>query len=325
MKIAFFEIENWEKDYLRKSLKNHKLLFFNTPLTIRNVKKIKDVDVLCVFIYSKIDKDILDKLPNLKLICTMSTGFDHIDMEACKKSKIKVKNVPYYGENTVAEHTFSLILALSRKIPESYEKIKKGRFDVKGLRGFDLKDKTLGVVGAGHIGLHVIRIAKGFEMNVLAYDVKKNQKLSRKLGFKFVSLDTLLKNSDIISLHVPSNKYTKHMINKKNIKLIKKGALLINTARGDIVETDALIKALKNKIIGGAGLDVLEEEYFIKEEAELLSKKFLEEHNLRTVLQNHVLLKLDNVLITPHNAFNSKEALLRIIDTTIENINSFKK
>ena len=269
------------------------------------------------------DKDVLQKLPDLEMIATRSTGFDHIDIQTAGANKVVVCNVPFYGENTVAEHTFALILALSRKLFDSAERARKGDFTLDGLRGFDLKDKMLGIIGLGHIGFHVARIAKGFEMKVLAYDVKEDKKLAKKIGFEYSSLENLLANSDIITLHAPYNEKTKHLINSENIKKIKKGACLINTARGGLIETQALFKALSDGTLAGAGLDVLEEECFIKEEAQLLSKEFPKTCDLRTVLQNHILLQQKNVIITPHNAFNSNEALMRILDTTVENIKSF--
>jgi len=319
MKIAFFETKDWEEEYIRDRLKGHKLLFFKDELNEKITESIKDIDLLSVFIYSKVTKQILNKLKNLKAIATMSTGFDHIDLKECKKRKIKVLNVPYYGENTVAEHTFALILALSRKIHKSYEKTIRGNFSLEGLMGFDLKNKTIGIIGMGHIGEHVARIAKGFEMKILVSTPKKNKKLERKYNLKFTNLTNLLKNSDIITLHCPLNKKTKYMINKKNIKLIKNNALIINTARGGLIDTNALVKALAKDKLGGAALDVLEEESLIKEEKQLLSKNFPKE-NLQNLLENHILLTFENVIITPHNAFNSKEALHRIADTTITNI-----
>ncbi len=324
MKIGFFEIEDWEKEYLKSRLKNHNLIFFKDVLDNKTTSAVKDADIISVFIYSKINKEILNKFKKLKAIITRSTGFDHIDIPECKKKKIKVYNVPHYGENTVAEHTFALLLDLSRKIHESYNRTIRGNFSLEGLRGFDLKNKTLGVIGLGSIGIHVARIAKGFEMNILACDVKKDKKIEKKFDLRYVSLNDLLKNSDIISLHCPYNKYTHHLLNSKNIKLIKKGAYLINTARGGLIETRALVKALLNKQLGGAGLDVLEEESLIKEEAQLLSKNFSKE-NLKNLLQNHLLLIFDNVIITPHNAFNSEEALKRILDTSLNNIESVSK
>ncbi len=322
-KIAFFELEDWEKPIIADRLKGHNIKSSSGELNKNNLPKIKDIDVLSIFIYSKITKEILDRLPKLKLIATRSTGYDHIDIVGCKKRNIKIANVPTYGENTVAEHTFALILSLSRKIHKSYERTVRGDFTLDGLRGFDLKGKTIGVIGTGNIGRHVLRIAKGFEMNILASDVKQDKKLAKKLGFKYVSLDYLLANSDIITLHVPYMKATHHLINKDNIKKIKKSAMLINTARGGIVETEALVQALDKGILSAAGLDVLEEEFFIKEETQLLSKQFPATCDLKTLLQNHILLKRDNVLITPHNAFNSNEALMRILDTTLANIKAF--
>ena len=325
MKIAFFEIEEWEKDHINSALKDQDISFFTEPLSTDNIDSVKDCEIISPFIYSQINKDILKKFQNLKLIATRSTGFDHIDIPAAKDMKIITSNVPFYGENTVAEHTFSLILALSRKLPESVERAKRGDFSLDGLRGFDLKDKILGIVGMGHIGLHVARIAKGFEMKVLTYDLKPDKKLAKKIGFEYTSFEDLLSKSDIISLHAPYNKATHHLINAGNINLIKKGAYLINTARGGLIETEALLKALSVGTLAGAGLDVLEEECFIKEEAQLLSKEFPKTCDLKTALQNHILIEQKNVIITPHNAFNSHEALFRILDTTISNIQSFIK
>ncbi|TSC95933.1 MAG: D-isomer specific 2-hydroxyacid dehydrogenase NAD-binding protein [Parcubacteria group bacterium Athens1014_10] len=322
-KIVFFETENWEKEYLIKNLKNLELKFFNEPLEDKHFAVIKDYSIISPFIYSKFTREVFNLLPKVKLISTRSTGFDHIDISEAKKKKIKVCNVPYYGENTVAEHTFALILALSRKLCLSWERSKKGDFSPEGLMGFDLKGKTLGIIGMGHIGQHVARIAKGFEMKVITFDVRKDLKLAKELNFTYVSFEKLLKTADIISLHAPYNKETHHLLNNKNIHLIKKGAYLINTARGALIETEALIKALGEKILAGIALDVLEEECFIKEERQLLSKEFPKECDLKTVLRNHLLLQQENVIITPHNAFNSKEALERILETTVSNINSF--
>ncbi|MFA5386218.1 MAG: hydroxyacid dehydrogenase [Candidatus Paceibacterota bacterium] len=322
MNIAFFETEKWEKDYLSQRIKDYQLSFLEKPLTIENVNEAQNAEIISVFIYSKIDKAVLDKLPNLKLIATQSTGFDHIDIEECKKRNIVVCNVPFYGENTVAEHTFALILSISRNIHKSYLRTTREDYTIEGLKGFDLKGKTIGVIGTGHIGEHVIRIAKGFEMNVLAFDVKQNSELATKLGFQYVSLEDLLKQSDIITLHAPYNENTHHMINKENIGLIKPGAVLINTSRGGLVDTEALIEALDKKLLSGVGLDVLEGEELIKEEKQLLydPKKI---NDLTQLVKDHILLSRDNVVFTPHIAFYSQEALERILDTTIENIKNF--
>ena len=308
---------------MEEKLSGNELSFFVEPLSLDNINYAADCPIMSPFIYSQINKDILQKLPDLKMIATRSTGFDHIDIQTAKENKVTVCYIPFYGENTVAEHTFALILALSRKLIDSVERARKGDFTLDGLRGFDLKDKTLGIVGFGHIGLHVARIAKGFEMKVLAYDPKEDKKLAKKVGFEYSNFENLLSKSDIITLHAPDNKATHHLINSGNISLIKKGAYLINTARGGLVETQALLKALSDGTLAGAGLDVLEEECFIKEEAQLLSKEFPKTCDLKTALQNHILLEQKNVIVTPHNAFNSQEALMRILAATVENITDF--
>ena len=324
MKIAFFEIQEWEKKYIKRRLFKHDLEFYREPISLELLKKENNFAVISVFIYSKVDKKILQKLPKLKLITTRSTGFDHIDIKECKNKKITVCNVPFYGENTVAEHTFGLILSLSRNIHKAYVRTLKQDYSIDGLKGFDLKGKTMGVVGAGRIGLHVIRIAKSFDMEVLAYDVNQNNFLSEVLNFKYVSFEHLLKNSDIISLHIPHNKFTHHIINKSNINFIKRGAILINTSRGGIVDTGALIKALDKKILAGAGLDVLEGEELIKEEKQLLSDPKAAKV-FGQIIQDHILLKKENVVFTPHIAFYSQEALERILEATVHNINNFIK
>ena len=322
MRVAFFEIKNWEKNYFKKKLKGHVLKFFAVTLNRENVNEIKDFDAVSVFVYSKVDVQIIAALPNLKLVATRSTGFDHINLEACREKKIIVSNVPSYGENTVAEHTFALILSLSRNICKTCTRSLRYDFTIEGLKGFDLKDKTLGVIGAGRIGLHVIRIAKGFGMNVLAYDVNQNNLLSEVLGFEYISLEELLSKSDVITLHVPYNKFTHHLINKDRVKLMKKGAILINTARGAVVDTEALIEALNKGILAGAGLDVLEGEELIKEEKQLLyDQKKLEV--LSNLVKGHILLSKENVVFTPHIAFYSQEALERILEITVQNILTF--
>ncbi len=321
--IYFFEVTPSERSHLRNYRPNGcSVRLFAERVDEVDATTLRGADVISVFIYSRVTAEILKKVPRLKLVATRSTGFDHIDVDACTKRGIAVANVPFYGENTVAEHTFALILALSRKVHQAYFRTIRGDFSFDGLEGFDLKDKTLGIVGTGHIGIHAIRIAKGFGMNVIAYDVIKNNFMAETLGFKYVSFDELLGASDIISLHAPYRKETHHLINRENIKKIKKGALLINTARGALVETEALTLALDQKILAGAGLDVLEGEELIKEERQILSKEYSIER-LKTLLQNHILLNRENVVITPHIAFNSKEAFLRILNTTLSNIRAF--
>ncbi len=321
-KISFFEIKPWQVSYLKKRLKGHFLQFFAEPLNDENISKSKDSDIISVFIYSKVDASALKQFPRLQAVTTRSTGFDHIDIKECKKRKISVSTVPYYGENTVAEHTFALILSLSRNVHKSYVRTLREDFSIEGLTGFDLKGKTMGVVGGGHIGLHVARMAKGFGMKVLIYDVKKDNFLSEVMGFEYVDFETLMNSSDVISLHVPYNEHTHHLINRESLSKAKKGAVLINTARGKVVDTDALYDALKSGRISGAGLDVIEGEELLKEEHQLLHDS-ANPDKWRTIVRDHKIFKMDNVVFTPHNAFNSKEALQRILDTTVENISAY--
>lgn len=318
MKIAFFELEDWEKDYFKKNLHGHELSFFDDHLSEDFAEKI-EAEIISVFIYSQVNAKTLDKIKDLKFVATRSTGYDHIDIAQCSKRGIAVSNVPSYGENTVAEHTFALILALSRQIVPSVNGTRLGSFDLTQLRGFDLKDKTIGVVGTGKIGSHVVRMADGFEMKILAYDPFQNKELIDKFGLKYVELDELLAQSDIISLHLPLNDETKHLISVKNIAKIKKGAHLINTARGGLIETTALVQALEDGTLAGAGIDVLEGEVDVKDEWQILSHKFSKERATIS-LANNILLKNPKVIVTPHNAFNSLEALKRILDTTLANI-----
>ena len=321
--IAFFEITPKEKKYLKKKFKkDFELFFYKEELNPDTAGIIKNADVISPFIYSKIDSEVLSKANKLKLIATRSTGFNHIDIIGAEKKNISVSNVPYYGENTVAEHTFALILALSRNLHKAYVRTIRNDFTLQGLQGFDLRGKTLGVIGAGSIGVHVIKIAKGFGMKVIASDAKPNHILEELLDFKYVSLDELLKNSDIITLHCPYNIHTHHLINMNNINKVKKGTLFINTARSGIIEPQSLYHAIEKGIFSGAGLDVFEGEELLKEENQMLTKNVSVEH-LEAILKRNILLRNENVIITPHMAFDSTEAVERILDTTVENIISF--
>lgn len=322
MQIAFFEVQPWEQSKLEERFAGHQLFFFDRVIEPTDLETLKDCEVLSVFIYSKVTAEIIKKLPQLKLIVTRSTGFDHIDLEATKARNIIVSNVPSYGENTVAEHTFALILALSRNVHKSHVRRLANDFSIEGLQGFDLKGKTIGVVGAGKIGLHVIKIAKGFGMEVLAYDAFENHFLSEVLDFQYVTLEKLLQQSDIVTLHTPYMKDTHHLINTKNIGLMKQGGILINTSRGELVETEALIRGLDQGILAGAGLDVVEGELLIREEKELLTQK-VSSAEVEALAQDHALLSRDNVVYTPHIAFYSREALERILSTTIDNIECY--
>lgn len=322
--VVFFEAENWERSIIEESLSLPPLQarFVAAPLSAATVDQALDSAIVSVFIHSVVTEELLNSLPKLRLIATRSTGFDHIDLTACHKRGVAVANVPHYGENTVAEHTFGLILTLSRNIHNAYLRTASGNFSLEGLQGFDLRGKTLGVIGAGNIGLHVIRIARGFGMEVLAYDARQQPLLAEVLGFNYASLQELLSRADIITLHVPASPTTHHLINRETLGLVKRGALLINTARGSVVDTDSLIWALDEGILAGAGLDVLEGEEYLNEESHLLAAPQAQE-TLRTLLTNHILMHRPNVVITPHIAFNSREALARIVETTVDNIGAY--
>lgn len=322
MKIAFFELEKWEKEYFEKEITGSELIFFDKPLTAEDLPQIKDVDILAVFVHSQITKEILDGIPNLKFIATMSTGFDHIDGEECKKRGIVVSNVPVYAEYIVAEHSFALLLALSRRLLESVERVKKGNFTPIGLTGFELRGKTLGVIGVGAIGANMIRVAKGFGMNVIAFKRTPDLVMEKQLGFKFVDIDMLYSQSDIISLHVPYTKETHHMLNQESFEKMKNGVIIINTSRGGLIDEAALLNNLNNGKVKGAGLDVLEEEPLLLEEKILLTKEFNRD-KLMSVVEGRMLVDHPNVIVTPHNAFNSMEALQKIVATTHENIAAF--
>ncbi|MGE5573082.1 MAG: NAD(P)-dependent oxidoreductase [Bacteroidota bacterium] len=322
MKVAFFEVDKWERDRFRSRLRDVEPIFFADTVQETERSGFSDAQGLCVFIYSRVTADVIESLPELKLIATRSTGFDHIDLEACKRRRIAVTNVPYYGENTVAEHTFGLILSLARNIHKAYMRTIRQDFSLDDLQGFDLKGKTIGIIGAGRIGLHVIRIARGFGMEVLAHDVRRDRFIAEILGFRYVPLDRLLASSDVISLHAPYNDSTHHIINRETLSKVKRGALLVNTARGALVDTAALLWALDEGILRGAGLDVLEGEELMMEEGHELGKEYSADV-LRTFVRNQMLLRREDVVVTPHNAFNSKEAALRILDTTVENIERF--
>jgi D-lactate dehydrogenase len=322
MKIVFLETKKWEADYLQSRLHGFELAFLGDQQAAQD----EAAEVLCNFIGFRVDAEVLKRFPKLRYIATRSTGYDHIDLSACKARGIIVSNVPTYGENTVAEFTFALLLSLSRKIYPAVKRIREeAHFACDDLQGFDLMGKTFGVVGTGHIGAYAIKIASGFGMHVIAYDPYPKPELSKLHNFDYVSLEELLKISDVISLHVPYMPATHHILNQKNLQLVKPGAVLINTARGGLVETAGLVEALRSGRLAGAAMDVLEEEGFVKEEADILFSGHPNLEQLKIVLADHELMQMPNVIITPHNAFNTKEALTRILDTTASNIQGFAK
>lgn len=299
MKIGFYETRPEEQSYLSKHLSDHQLFFSAEILTFDNLIE-TDFDIISTHTGSKITAKMIDKLPNLKLIATRTTGFDHIDLAAAKSRQIVVTNVPTYGERTVAEYTIALIFALSRKLKLTMQQVATENYQTTNLQGFDLDGKTLGVIGTGHIGQQVIKMATGLSMKVLAYDAFPNLEVASQLKFNYLPLEQLLQQSDIITLHVPGNKDTTHLINTANISQIKKAAILINTARGPVVETQAILTALDQGILQAAALDVVEDDS-----------------------QRPALAANSNIIITPHNAFNTIEAQDRISQTTVININNY--
>ncbi|HEY4501292.1 MAG TPA: NAD(P)-dependent oxidoreductase [Candidatus Paceibacterota bacterium] len=323
MKIHYFSGEAWEEEFVKTKLPNEEIIFHEGSLASFPDLSDQEAEVLCSFIESKIGEDEMKRFQALKLIATRSTGYDHIDIAAAKARGVAVANVPFYGEHTVAEFAFALLLALSRRIIDADESVRDGTFSPTGLRGFDLSGKTIGVVGCGHIGAHVIRMANGFGMKVLGFDVNRNDDLAHTLNFTYATLPELLATSDIVTLHVPYNAHTHHLINRENIGTFKKGSYLINTSRGAVVETDALVEALKSGILAGAALDVLEEEGELNDEAMLLTSPHPNESAIKIALENHYLIQHPRVIVTPHLAFNTQEAVERILNTTIENIKNF--
>lgn len=270
---------------------------FNFPLNEKTVSKVKNKDkakVITVKSTSEINYPALKNFPNLSLLVTRTVGMDHINLTDCKKAGIRVKNIPEYGAFAVAEHAFALLLALSRKILILNKETQKGRFSFQNGKGITLEGKTLGVVGAGRVGIETIKLGIAFKMKVLAFDMFKNNNLAKKIGFSYVSLKELLKKSDVISLNIPLTENTKYLISGKEISLMKKNVILINTSRGAIVDTKALIKNIKK--FKYLGLDVLEKEENFDEK--------------------NPLLAYENVLITPHCAFFTDKTTSAIAQKT---------
>jgi len=323
MKILYSYQTEKEREYVAEKLSTHEVIFHHGSLQDGEWSG-EGIEGLCIFVTSQIGESELARLPNLKLIATRSTGYDHIDLTAARAHGITITNVPAYGEHTVAEFAFALLLAVSRNICLANEQvIRDGSFSADGLSGFDLFGKTIGVLGTGKIGKNFIRIAQGFGMKVIAFDAFTDMAYATKENFTYQTLDEILNTADIISLHLPENDDTHHIINRVRIEKMKRGMVIINTARGSLVDTEALVWGLEQKIIMAAGLDVLAEEGNVADEMHLLAKPHPQATELKTLLFNHYLIDHPRVLITPHMAFNTQEALQRIIDTTLHNINSF--
>lgn len=332
-KICFVDLETEGRDFFAQALDGHEVEF------VRRLADVpEDCEVASIFIGERLEEGFLEDRPALKLICTRSTGCDHIDVAACRARGVLVTNVGNYGENTVAEHTFALILALVRRLKESEEAVRTGNFSRDGLRGFDLRGRTMGVVGAGRVGMHVIRIALGFGMKVVAYDADPHAFYAELLDFRYVPLGELLREADVISLHVPLNETTRHMFNRETFGLCRPGAILINTARGGLIDTAAAVEALESGQLAGLGLDVLEDERVFQEggAAPLLGRKIAERvHSAAAgpgvrettparvaefsrLVSHSRLLHRPDVVLTPHVAFNSDEAVRCLRAVTLE-------
>lgn len=323
MKISIFELKEWEREPFEKLAEEHDVRMVSGSLTMESAAEHADAQVISTFIDSVISEEVLDRLGELELIATRSTGFDHVDVDACESRGIAVANAPSYGRNTVAEHAFALILSLFRHLSTSFQRTKSGDFSREGLLGSDLKGKTIGVVGTGDIGRETVRIARGFGMKVLAFDVVENEDLVREYDFSYVSLDELLSAADVVTLHVPANEKTERMIDAEAISKMKRTAVLINTSRGQVVDAIALHGALAQDRIAGAGLDVLEAERALGAEEEIHDLITAEGEKVQRLAADQALMRMENVVVTPHSAFFTAEAVERIATTTAENIGAW--
>lgn len=319
MKAVFFDVSELENNRINEFSEENKGIDITAYKSDITSAKGEDygAEVISIFINSQLRKETLDKFTNLKLVLTRSTGFDHIDIDECKRRGIKLCNVPDYGDNTVAEFTFFLILSLLRGINLTRS------VSANTAPGDELEGKTIGIVGVGRIGTKVAEIANAFGMKIL-YNSHKNNQLVDSIGGSKVELKELLNSSNVVTLHVPLTKDTYHLINKDNIKYMKKGSYLVNTSRGAVVETEAIIEGIESKTLAGAALDVIEGEEFAGKEMEIIRKG--ENYDLiKLALEDSILKKYDNVILTPHIAYNTHEALERIIDETLENLSNMLK
>ena len=310
MKIAFFDSKDYDINSFEKYSLNNEFKFYDTRLTPDTVYLANGFDAICVFVNDIVNKDVIDKLVeyNVKLILLRCAGYNNVDLQYCY-NKIHVFRVPAYSPYAVAEHTMALLLTLVRKIHKAYIRTRNFNFNIEGLQGFDLHNKTIGIIGTGKIGKVFVNICKGFGMNVIAYDKYQSE------GIKYVSLDELFKESDIISLHCPLTKETHHIIDSDTIKLMDKNPIIINTSRGGLINTKDLLSSIKNKKITGACLDVYEEE----------SNIFFKDYSAE-IIQDEILLELismPNVIVTSHQAYLTNEALNNIASTTMFNVKEF--
>lgn len=320
-KIAFFEMDKHRIAYFKQHLADYDLLFYTESLDEQHLPAIQDCQIIFVVNYSPVTREIVEQLKETKIIITGATGYNNIDVKACEDHGILVSNTPGYSEDTIAEFAFTLLLMLIRHAHQAFLRAKSNNFSWSGLMGHTLRGKTLGIIGTGRIGLKVIEIAKGFGMKVIAYDIRPNQERAAELGYTYRGVDEVLSQSDVISLHLTADKSTYHFINQEKLRLFKKGALLINTSRGEVLDAKALIWALDEGILGGAALDVLEDEKLCQENDLLQSDITLDQ--MKNYALNQHLLHRDDVLITPHVGWCTKEAVESMKEINLNNILSF--
>lgn len=317
-KIIFFDAKEFEQEYFDRENKQYdfEITYSDVRLNAQTAVLAEGHDVVCCFVNDVIDRQVIDMLQDkdVNLIALRCAGYNNVDLRAAYKS-IHVVRVPEYSPFAVAEHATALILTLNRKTHRAYHRVREGNFTINGLMGFDMHGKTVGVIGTGKIGKIFIQIMKGMGLRVLAHDPYPDEKFARSTGYEYVELDPLLAESDIISLHCPLTESTQHLINKDTISRMKDGVMLINTGRGHLIDTNALIDGLKNRTIGAAGLDVYEEEseYFFED----FSGSFISDDALAR------LMTFNNVLITSHQGFFTREAIHNIARTTMKNISAF--
>ena len=324
MKTVYFDVESYEEQFLKDN-NNGNYILVNEPLN--DLDKIKpeyaDADIISVFTTSRVNRKVLEQFQNLKLIALRSVGFNHIDLDYCREHNIAVVNSPGYGNQSVAEFALALLMDVSRKVTASYDEYKNAKVTPANLMGTELCGKTIGIIGLGAIGAAFAKIAYGLDMKILGFDKFPKAELESKFNVKYTDFDTLLKESDFISIHAPLTKENYHMFNEESFNKMKNTAIIINTGRGELIDTSALFNALINKKIAGAGLDVLENEQTMTDFDYMIGLNRLDKLTLEQTIINSRLFQLDNVIITPHIAYNTKEAVNRILNTTVSNINAF--
>lgn len=325
MKLVYFDVATYEEEFFKE--KNEGNDYILVKESLNDLEPIKqeytNADIISVFTTSRVNKNVLKQFKNLKLITLRSVGFNHIDIEYCKERNIVVENSPAYGNQSVAEFALALLLDVTRKVTVSYSEYKNAKISAESLMGEELCGKNMGIVGLGKIGSAFAKIAYGLGMNILGYDIYENDDLKRNYNVKYVEFDTLLKDSDFISIHAPMNVENYHMFNFESFEKMKDTAILINTGRGELIDTAALFNALINKKIAGAGLDVLENEQTMTDFDYTIGINRLDKLTLEQTVINSKMFQLDNVILTPHIAYNTKEAIQRILNTTMSNIEAF--